>query len=109
MGLLSDIESCFPAISQQFNAAEMKKFLDSSFADLSDYHCSLGLWIRNNLLYNNPQFMQTLACDGLYSADDMSMLIIRLFYICKKTQQESESYRNPALEHESCKKNLPSR
>ncbi len=57
------------------------KFSSYNYKNLQDYHFSLGVFIRNNILKNDTYLYQLFNKCGIGELDDMSLMIIRMFYI----------------------------
>lgn len=67
-----------------FSPKKMKTFLSCDYKKLYLYHFGFGTWIRNNILQNGtPLFSAFLSCN-ISEKDDMSFLMIQLFYIYLK-------------------------
>lgn len=81
MELYEEITACFPVLKKLFYEEDYNDFFNCPFDALAEYHFSLGLWIRNNLLKINSRLYQLLQEYGFWDKDDMSSFIITLFYI----------------------------
>lgn len=82
MQLFKIIEDALSQIEKQINDKEsILLFINCKYNDLNLYHFGLGTWIRNNLLQTNSQLYNLFLKAGINSKDDMSLLIINLFYI----------------------------
>ena len=81
MQLCIIIEQYFPKIEEVFGTDFLKKFRTSKYSDLHMYHWTLGLWIRNTLLEQEQSLKQALISHKITDRDDMSSLILRLFYL----------------------------
>lgn len=53
---------------------------EDKYENLDLYHFSLGLFVRTKLLNNSPLF-HLLKLRGIENKDDMSRLILQLFYL----------------------------
>lgn len=84
MDLYDEIKTQFPKMADCLPPKEMKKFLECDYKKLALYHLGLGTWIRNNLLQKNSSLFNTFLSCGISEKDDMSSLMIRLFYIYLK-------------------------
>ena len=82
MKLFSVIEGCFPLIERLLTK---DKFIACDYQNMYKYHLGLGMWIRNNLLILGGQLEKLFIKGDLKNKDDMSSLIIDLFYIYAKT------------------------
>ena len=81
MKLYSEIEKTFPTIKKALSQEDLLIFKNTPKDDLYLYHFGLGLWIRNNLLFNSESNLYDLFFEsGVRCADDMSDIIIRMFY-----------------------------
>ena len=85
--VFSTIEEVFPEIEKQFDKQTLGEFLACDFRNLNKYHFGLGLWIRNHLLVENKELKTLFVSGGVTSYDDISALIIRLFYIYVRNKQ----------------------
>ncbi len=76
------IEKAFLQMEQVFeNAPEvLEQFLQHDKEDLIEYHFSLGLWIRNEILRPNLQLYNILRKRGISHEDDMSGYLIKEFH-----------------------------
>lgn len=81
MTLFKKMEIYFPILIKMLGENNCASFANSSYTQLYEYHFSLGLWIRNHLLYNNPDLLTCFRSYGIYQPDDMSDLILKFFYI----------------------------
>lgn len=82
--LTEEIKNSFLIIEEQFNKDNLAAFIECDYCDLCNYHFSLGLWIRNNLLTENSQLLKAFEENGIIRLDDISTLIIELFYLHMK-------------------------
>ena len=89
MELLSEIKKSFPTIEKLFDESSWNKFMDTDYSNLSGYHFGLGTWIRNHILAENSNLLHLFLCVGINQKDDMSALIIQLFYIDKKSKNKA--------------------
>lgn len=88
--LYDEIKKVFPKLKKFFSAKELDEFLKCNYEELYLYHFGFGTWIRNTILKNSSLYHTFLAC-GISQADDMSTLIIQLFYIYLKENQQKAS------------------
>lgn len=69
-----------------FSKNDLDVFMRCNYNELQQYHFGFGLWIRNHLLRENDElYLHFLNC-GITQKDDMSSLILRLFYIYVRTK-----------------------
>ena len=54
--------------------------MQSEYNNLISYHFSIGIFIRTNLL-DNTTLYHLLKSKGMKNKDDMSILILQLFYL----------------------------
>lgn len=83
MNLCTMIQNYFPYIEESCNKELLDRFCACKYSELHNYHWTLGLWLRNTLL-NEPTLIQAFMAHEITEKDDMSALIIRLFYIYEK-------------------------
>ena len=81
------IEEVFPEIEKLFNKQTLNDFICCDYKDLSKYHFGLGLWIRNHLLLENNELKSFFTRGGITSNDEISSLIIRLFYVYERNKR----------------------
>lgn len=84
--LFTEIEKVLPEIESLFGIKSLHEFLECPYNDLSRYHFSLGMWIRNQLLQQGNLLM-AFRNGGIIQKDDMSILILQLFYVYIRTKQ----------------------
>ena len=88
--LYNEIKKVFPKLKNFFSAKELDEFLKCNYEELYVYHFGFGTWIRNTILKDSSLYHAFLAC-GISQADDMSALIIQLFYIYLKENKQKTS------------------
>jgi hypothetical protein len=75
-------QEAFDQIETLLEPKGVKSFLNLEYDDLNQCHFSpLGLWVRNHLLKSSGALYQLFHRAGIVQKDDMSDLVIRLFYI----------------------------
>ena len=87
MELFVEIENSFPAIQKLMNDEIEANFLLCKFENLGRYRFILGLWIRNNLLMENSKLYKLFINGGVDNKEQMSALMIQLFYIYLRNKQ----------------------
>lgn len=87
MHLLFEIESSFSLIERHFTKKEMQEFAACDYAKLHLYHFGLGTWIRGAILSQNDELRGLFRQAGILREDDMSALMITLFYIQVQTKR----------------------
>ena len=81
MELYKEIEKSFPLLEKLFTVESLLEFKNAPVSDLSLYHFSLGLWIRNNILYKEDNNLRRLFLkNDIIHADEMSSFMINLFH-----------------------------
>ena len=91
MSLYRQIKKSFPYIEKLFDTKSFIRFIQMDYCKLSQYHFSLGLWIRNHLLQDNSQLYRAFRENGIMDKDDMSMLIIQLFYLYIRAKHKARN------------------
>ncbi len=89
MQLISEIYKIFPEIVKFFSTEEFEEFIEAEYYMLTYYHFGLGTSIRNSFLSPDNELYNLFIESGFKLQDDMSDIIIRLFYIYVKA-----NYRN---------------
>lgn len=93
MCLCRQIEACFSDIEKACSEELLEEFCTCPFAELHRYHWSLGLWVRNAFLLPGQPLQQALVTCGIHESDDISALIVRLFYLYEKEKREKHDKR----------------
>lgn len=88
MTLYKEIEKTFSALELLFQETALREFLSCKYNNLVLYHFSLGIWIRNNLLQEKDALYHLFLESGIEEKDDMSCLIIQLFYLYLKAKYQ---------------------
>lgn len=89
MNFFYEIEEACCYIEKLFDQKSLEEFRNSSYDELCFYHLTLGLWVRNHLLYRESPLYNVFTNAGVHQKDDMSSLMIRLFYIYMNTKKVS--------------------
>ena len=63
-----------------FNNQTLEEFLNCDYDQLYLYHFTLGIRIRNDILKKNSILYNLFYEQGVTCKDDMSFLMIQLFY-----------------------------
>ena len=79
MELINEIIKSFGEIS--IFQEEKNDFFSCSYSEIPAYHLSLGLFIRNNLLRDTDRLYRLFVSSGVTDRDDMSSLILRLYWL----------------------------
>ena len=85
--MFSIISSVFPELEKKFDEQTLEDFVSCEYKDLNRYHFGLGLWIRNHLLRENDELKSLFTRGGITSNDEISSLIIRLFYVYERNKR----------------------
>ncbi len=80
MKLAREIEKTFPQIEKLFDKASLDDFSKCDYIDLPMYHFGLGTSIRNSEIF------KVFVNHGITQKDDMSSLLIHLFYAYNKKE-----------------------
>ena len=86
MDIQEELKKYFPQMEKQLNKEELEDFIHCEYKDLSQFHFGIGRWIRNRLLKENSTLYQLFKINGAANKDDMSQLMIKLFYIYLKNK-----------------------
>ncbi len=82
--LLEEIKKTLPIMEQSLSLKEMNQFSSGKYEELICYHYGWGMWIRNELLKNSTVLYHEFCRAGILNRDDMSDLLIKLFYLYLK-------------------------
>ena len=83
MNLPSNKKECFAQLDEMLREADKKAIVEAE--DLFEFHFTLGLWIRNNCLYErNEEELESLSkAFGVdipyFAADDLSSEILEAY------------------------------
>ena len=70
----------FKKIEEKISEEVRNEFKNCKYDELSQYHFSIGLYIRNNILFKKGKIYSGLEKIG-YSYDEMSVFLIKLLYL----------------------------
>ena len=90
MELLTEIENSFPVLEELFDENDSEELIDCGYSGLAIYHFGLGTWIRNHLLKESDRLYLLFVAGGISHKDDMSTLIVELFYLYMRTKYEGK-------------------
>lgn len=76
LDLIDEIQIRFTMLDQLLKGPAREAFMQTPQDELSYYHMSFGLWIRNNMLCNDKQFVKKFKKVGLTQPDEMSHFIL---------------------------------
>lgn len=88
MLIFEETEKSFPGLKEMLGEERLNEFINCEYDQLSEYHFGLGTFIRNNLLTEDSSVYKLFLKSGVTSLDDMSDLIIKLFYISLHIERE---------------------
>lgn len=88
MALLSEIVMSFPEIEKLLSVEGLEQFIECDFNELYTYHLGIGTWIRNILIREKSDLLGGFIKGGVTEPDDMSMIIMQLFYIYLRTKTD---------------------
>lgn len=86
MKLTAEIEKSFPDMVRFFDKNTLREFVSCSYSELHFYHFGFGTWIRSVILQKNAMLRESFIKSGITQEDDMSSLMITLFYIEQRMQ-----------------------
>ena len=84
MKFYRELEKSFSEIEKIFDEISMFNFINSNYNDLCLYHFGLGTFIRNNILQEKSEIYKIFLQSGIKDKDEISSIIIKLFYFYKK-------------------------
>lgn len=83
MNLPSNKKECFAQLDEMLSEADKKAIVEAE--DLFEFHFTLGLWIRNNWLYDRSEeelesLSKAFGVDmPFFEADDLSLEILEAY------------------------------
>ena len=80
MDLNAKISELFPILELILRQNDLNDFKNTDKIDLHLYHFGLGLYIRNNLLFENNKLFLIFIENNITNKDDMSSYIIESFH-----------------------------
>ena len=86
MNILDELEKVFLYIEYYMDSNSMEKFINCEYKDIYQFDFLFGLWIRNNLLVEGGKLLNIFKLVGITQIEDMSDLIMRLYYIYIKNK-----------------------
>lgn len=90
MIIFKEIEKKFILIEKSLSKKDLKDFMDSDFTKLFLYHFGLGTFIRNEYLMPGMPLFKLFCKCGINSPDDMSSVMIKLFYIYENEKHHDQ-------------------
>ncbi len=87
MKICGEIEKVFKEIEKQLSKKDLQRFINCDYENICLYHHTIGGWIRKEFLGAESRLYGLFVQGGIAEKDDMSMLIIELFYIYIKSKQ----------------------
>ena len=92
MYLLYELGKAIEQLEEFYTHTDLSEFLNADYYDLYKFHFSIGLTIRNYLLKEDSVLYSLLKSAGIIQRDDMSSLILQLFYISLKSKDKSKLF-----------------
>ncbi len=86
MEFFKEILKEFEVIESKMSPEVKEEFLRQNYDDLAQFHFSIGLYIRNNILLKKEKIYQVLEKAG-FSYDVMSAFLVELLYLYLKDQK----------------------
>ena len=75
------LQDCFLQLEKIVPTPLQHQFISKPYSILTQYHFSIGMLIRNTFLYEDNRLYSILSNSGIDNPDDMSDLIMHLFYL----------------------------
>ena len=88
MNILDELEKTFMYIEYYMDSNSMEEFISCEYKDIYQFNFIFGLWIRNNLLVDEGKLLNIFKLAGITQIEDMTDLIIRLYYIYIKYKKK---------------------
>lgn len=82
-GIPDELSLCFKYLDENLDSKEIEKFKSISENDIVEYHFSIGMHLRNNLLRHHKQSKKItdyFNSIGIYHYDDMSSIILTSYH-----------------------------
>lgn len=67
-------------MAESLGKKKVNEFLSNGFKGVFKYHLSMGLWLRNTVLFDGSDVYEEFVKHGIDNKDDMSFLYLQLFY-----------------------------
>ncbi|MCL2024009.1 MAG: hypothetical protein FWG82_06540 [Oscillospiraceae bacterium] len=81
MLLQKEIEKIFPQLETIFSETALNSFAETDSSKLCQFHFSIGLWIRNNLLRGEENSLRAaFARYDVSDDDEMSYVVLKQFH-----------------------------
>ena len=81
------LQDCFLQLEKNIPKPLLRQFISKPYSMLTQYHFSIGMLIRNSHLNDDNPLSILLRKSGIDSPDDMSDLVLHLFYIHLQTKK----------------------
>ena len=76
-----DLDDCFTQLKSHLEPQAIEKMKSGTEADMSLYHFSVGMWMRNNWgLWGGSRLARWFNAQGIKHPDDMSGIILTSFW-----------------------------
>jgi len=104
MTIPENLKQCYQALKEILPLQEQQEFAKTPFRNLSKYHHSLGLWIRNNWKLwgteKNP-LRDLLKREGIVHPDEMSSHILKYCWSQFRIDQSNIDHEQVRIENKS--------
>ncbi len=80
MHISTELKKVFDYIILNVGKENLKEFIHCNHNELEDYHFSMGLWFRNNVIDINKPITDFFNELNITNKDDISHLLILLFW-----------------------------
>lgn len=81
MKICDEIENHFEKIYKYFDSDSIVVFLSSGYSSICKFNLTVGEKIREDLLQDESELYLLFCSGGIIEKEDMSELMLRLFYI----------------------------
>lgn len=81
------LQDCFLQLEKAIPKPMQRQFISKPYSMLAQYHFSVGMLIRNTFFNDSGRLYLMLKNSGIENPDDMSDLILHLFYIHLHTKK----------------------
>ncbi|MBP3434707.1 MAG: hypothetical protein J6K62_00025 [Clostridia bacterium] len=93
MNLKEEIVKAVQLLDETLSREQKEAFMNQKYDDIYTNHFGLGMWIRNHMLQPDSSLYKVLNSVGMHQTDDMSDLLLRLFYIHLHTKKATRQTR----------------
>lgn len=86
MNIYEELQKVCKILEKEMDSKTKSNFKNTDFSDLINYHFSLGIWIRNNILTENSAILDYFKGVDMENLDEISFFIIQNLYIYLKSK-----------------------